>query len=158
MELTLQRIFFNNLSTCGELVVSGDPRSPMFYTLELPVKDGLPGSAIPPGRYRIELAPSPKFLDAAQHDPWVEIYASQMPHIIGIPNRSLIMLHWGNTPENTDGCILVGLLHELNEVGESRKAFEQLFDIIGEPARAGECWINVQGGLPMAELNLQGDA
>lgn len=145
LELTLQRLWFTALSTCGELSVEGRIGP---YTLELPVKDGLPGSAIPPGRYKIELAPSPKFLAAAEHDPWIDLYAKQMPHIIGIPGRSLIMFHWGNTPDNTDGCVLVGLHHDVDTVGESRKAFESLYTLIEAPAKAGECWINVQGGLP----------
>jgi hypothetical protein len=144
LEITLQRLHFTSKSTCGELSVA-ERIGP--YTLELPVKDGLPGSAIPPGRYKIELAPSPKFLRS--DDSWVQKYAHQMPHIAGIPKRSLIMFHWGNTPADTDGCILVGLTHDLDMLGESRKAFESLFAVLEEPARAGECWISVQGGLPI---------
>lgn len=152
MELTLQRIWAGTASTCGELTCNGSK----FYTLELPVRDGLPGSAIPTGRYPIELAPSPKFLATGEHDPWVEIYAGQMPHVVQIPGRSLIMIHWGNTPHDTDGCILVGLHHDLDQVGESRKAFEQLFDLIGESARAGDCWITVKDA-PTTDLSMQGD-
>jgi len=144
MEITLQRLWFTGNSTCGELSVEGRIGP---YTLELPVKDGLPGSAIPPGRYKIELAPSPKFLSV--RDTWVEGYAKRMPHITGIPGRSLIMIHWGNQPENTDGCILVGLSHDTDTVGKSRQAFDSLYTLIGEAAQADECWINVQGGLPL---------
>jgi hypothetical protein len=146
MNLTLQRLHFTERSTCGELTIDDD-REIFCHTLELPVRDGKPGSAIPPGRYKIELAPSPKFLRS--DNPWVQKYAHQMPHIVGIPKRSLIMFHWGNTAADTDGCILVGLTHDLDMLGESRKAFESLFTLLEEPARAGECWLNVQGGLPM---------
>lgn len=151
MEITLSRVYLTPNSTCGELN-AGNLR---LYTLELPVKDGLPGSAIPPGRYRIELAPSPKFLAVAEHDPWVEIYAGQMPHII-CPPRSLIMIHWLNRPDETEGCIGVGLTHDLDFIGESRKAFEQLFDIIAESARNNDCWITIKNVYPV-ELNMQGD-
>jgi hypothetical protein len=144
LELALQRLFLTERSACGELAAA----SLRLYSLELPVKDGLPGSAIPPGRYQIELAPSPKFMASTQ--PWIRQYAEKMPHIIGIPKRSLIMFHWGNRPEDTDGCILVGLTHDLDVVGESRAAFEQLMAVIEEPARAGECYINVMGGAPFA--------
>src|SRR6266850_8077077 len=138
LELILQRTHFTSRSTCGELSV-GERIGP--YTLELPVKDGLPGSAIPPGRYKVELSPSPKFMSSM--DPWVQRFAHQIPHINGIPHRSHILIHWGNYPDDTDGCILVGLTHDLDMVGESRKAFESLFTLIEEPARAGECWITV---------------
>jgi len=140
MKLTLQRLFFTQRSTCGELFI--DSQTQRFcYTLELPVKDGLPGSAIPPGTYQIELAPSPKF--HLSNDPWVERYADAMPHIIDIPKRSLIMIHWGNAPENTDGCILVGNLHDLDTVGDSRAAFEKLYPLLAD----GDT-VEVQGGAP----------
>lgn len=143
LELILQRLWYTDRSCCGELTAG----IMQLFTLELPVKDGLPGSAIPPGRYQIELAPSPKFLKSA--DPWVKHFASAMPHIIGIPKRSLIMIHWGNNPENTDGCVLVGLKHEPDMVIESRQAFEPFYEFIEGPAKAGECFVNVQGGTPM---------
>lgn len=145
LELTLQRLWYTKRSTCGELSV-GERIGP--YTLELPVLDGLPGSAIPPGRYRIELQPSPKFEQST--DSWVQKYAGAMPHIVGIPKRSLIMIHWGNNPADTEGCILVGLSHDPDQVGSSRQAFESLYALLEEPARAGECWLKVQGGLPMS--------
>lgn len=139
MKLTLQRLFFTPRSTCGELFIDGI-LTRFCYTLELPVKDGLPGSAIPPGEYKIELVPSPKFLSSA--DPWVLRYAAKMPHVI-CPPRSLIMIHWGNQPENTDGCILVGDTHELDETGNSRAAFEKLYPLLS----TGDT-IDIQGGLP----------
>lgn len=67
----------------------------------------------------------------------------------GIPGRSEIEMHYGNYPTDSRGCIIVGFTHSLDFVGESRKAFESLFETVQEAARKGECWINVQGGLPM---------
>lgn len=140
VNLTLQRLFFTGRSTCGELFAANSP-SRLAYTLELPVKDGLPGSAIPPGVYPIEFAPSPKFM--ASPDPWVQQYAERMPHLIEIPGRSLIMIHWGNFPEETEGCILVGDMHDLDEVGQSRQAFERLYPLLSD----GDT-IEIQGGIP----------
>ncbi len=141
MKLTLQRLFFTSKSTCGELFLDGI-LTRYCYTLELPVKDSLPGSAIPPGTYAIEMAPSPKFMSDL-NEPWVQRYAARMPHIVNIPGRSLIMLHWGNEPENTDGCILVGFGHYLDIVEHSRDAFEKLYPLLSD----GDT-IEVQGGLP----------
>lgn len=142
MKLTLQRLFFTQRSTCGELFIDSQQQR-FCYTLELPVKDGLPGSAIPPGTYRIALLASPRFMQAGEKDSWVAKYATAMPHLEGIPNRSLIMLHWGNAPENTDGCILVGNLHDLDTVGDSRTAFERLYPLLSD----GDT-LEVQGGVP----------
>lgn len=140
MNFTLQRLFYTDRSTCGELFAANSTQR-LAYTLELPVKDGLPGSAIPPGTYPIELQPSPRFMASA--DPWVQQYAEKMPHITSIPGRSLIMIHFGNTPENTDGCILVGDTHELDFIGESREAFERLYAMLSD----GDT-IEIQGGIP----------
>jgi len=93
-------------------------------TLELPVRDGLPGSAIPPGTYPVVLAPSPKF--EAVRDSWVQEYATTIPHIINIPMRTNILIHWGNYVADTDGCVLVGMVQEPDFIGRSRDAFTAL--------------------------------
>ena len=133
MKLTLQRLVLTPQSTCGQLHVNDELEC---WTLELPVKDGLPGSAIPAGTWPVVLAPSPKF--HLSTDPWVEQYAMAMPHVQPIPNRSLIMIHWGNEPENTDGCILVGSTHQDNFIGGSRDAFAELYPKIAQAIKNGE--------------------
>lgn len=127
LQLILQRRTFTSKSTCGDLSI-GDRHE--CYTLELPDKDGLPGSCIPRGIYPVTIDWSPRF-------------ARPLPHINDIPNRSNILIHWGNIPGNTEGCILVGRTSLPDFVGESRFAFEALFPKIGE---AGGCTIEVRGG------------
>lgn len=122
MLIVLERKEFTEESTIGELLINGEREC---YTLELPMKDGLPGSAIPPGVYSVTLGPSPKF--QVSNDPWVKKYADQIPHINNIPNRTTILIHWGNKPDDTDGCILVGQLHSGTDfIGASRPAFSAL--------------------------------
>lgn len=41
-----------------------------------------------------------------------------------------IRIHSGNTESDTDGCVLVGLSRSNNQVIDSKKAFELLFDIL----------------------------
>ncbi len=120
MFLTLTRTNLLPESTEGQLVVD----DLTLYTLELPVRDGLPGSAIPNGTYPVVLAPSPKF--EMVQDSWVQGYAHSIPHIIQIPNRTNILVHWGNYSTDTDGCVLVGMTQEQGFVGRSREAFAAL--------------------------------
>ena len=137
MNLLLQRLWYTARSTCGELE--------QYKTLELPVVDGLPGSCIPPGTYEIVLAPSPKFQQSS--DPWVQRYADAMPHVV-CPPRSLIMIHWGNGPTDTEGCILVGLSHDVDMVQESRAAFASLYEKIKLALAEEKVFLIVQGGAP----------
>jgi len=72
------------------------------YTLEEPWKNNEPRiSCIPPGVYRV-----------ARHD------SDRHPHtwrVEGVPGRSGILFHPGNTTWDTEGCILVGRHHGLLE-------------------------------------------
>jgi Family of unknown function (DUF5675) len=129
MEITLQRDTYTTLSTLGVLSITGDP-SPSYQTLELPRKDGLPGSCIPAGRYRVTIAFSPHF-------------QRRMPLIVGIPNRSEIEIHWGDFPENTRGCVLVGETRGENAIYNTIKAFDSLFPKIENADQAEGCWITV---------------
>jgi len=135
MDLKLQRITFTDKSTIGELTLNGDK---LCYTLELPVKDALPGSAIPPGLYPVLDLPSPRF-------------GRNVPHIEDIPNRSNILIHWGNYPTDTEGCILVGMTAETDFIGNSRKAFDLLYGLFKTALTAGEdVRLEVIGGQALA--------
>lgn len=150
LKLLLSRDTATPTSTEGVLTFEDSPLPPgvpsdlALQTLELPVRDGLPGSAIPKGIYPVVLAPSPKFM-AMDDDLWVRKYARLMPHIIQIPNRTEIMIHFGNDPEETSGCVLVGMNRGVDWIGSSRAAFELLWRIIEIPAQNGNCEIEIVG-------------
>jgi len=127
MLLTCQPKWSTRKSLSGDLLVNSQY---FCFFLTLPLGDGLPGSAIPPGRYSVTIAPSPKFQAIAEHDAWFKIYANQIPHLLGIPNRSNILIHPGNYPDNTEGCILVGNEHNIDFLGNSRTAFSRLQPMI----------------------------
>jgi len=90
---------------------------------------------------------------------WVQRFAYTIPHIVGIPNRSNILIHWGNDPHDTEGCILVGQSRGENFIGSSRAAFEALHEKLLAARRDGEAiFIEVQGGITQpADLSLQVD-
>jgi len=103
------------------------------HTLELAVKDGLPGSAIPLGRYTVTLWNSPHF-------------GRMMPLLQGVPGRSSIEIHWGNDVEDTRGCILVGDACDVEhmEIFHTRKKFDELFPAIKEAVENEGCWIVIE--------------
>lgn len=92
MNLTLKRIAHNKGGTFGVLL-NGD--TPMCATLENEWKDNARNvSCIPTGTYMCYKYHSEKYPDV-----WA---------LKDVPNRSAILIHAGNTHNDTRGCILVG--------------------------------------------------
>jgi hypothetical protein len=114
MELGVKRTDFSDASTIGELSVNGQFEC---YTLEDKVRPAkIAGkTAIPPGRYELIISFSQRF-------------QRPLPLLLNVPNFEGIRIHSGNTAANTEGCILVGETKSANFVGQSRVAFDRLFE------------------------------
>jgi hypothetical protein len=112
MEMVVVRETKTALSTIGTLSIDGKP---FGSTLELPWKNNQHlVSCIPTGTYEVQLLPSPKFNNAPT------------PHVLNVPGRDNILMHVGNFPRDTEGCLLVGSFPGRDLVGDSKKAFAQL--------------------------------
>lgn len=126
MILELVRTERTNHSTLGTLDVDG---SFFCFTLEDPVRPvnlKIPGhTAIPAGRYRVQVTWSPRF-------------KQRMPLLIGVPNFSGIRIHPGNTASDTEGCILVGYDRGPDRLNRSRAAYDDLLNQINLAIAAGE--------------------
>lgn len=101
-------------------------------------------TAIPTGRYPIQLRVSPRLKDK----PYAKPYGGKMPYIYGIPGYSGVMIHPGNTTADTLGCVLVGMLHSgiRGRIFDSQKAFRDLMDFYIWPAyqRGEKIWITIE--------------
>jgi hypothetical protein len=109
MKLTAQRQWFTDFSVCGTLAIDGNFEC---FTLEPPVHATKP-CCIPAGTYPVELAMSP-------HRKYV------VPWVLGVPGFIGIEIHIGNQPKDTEGCCLVGQLHNTDCLGNSAAAFHAL--------------------------------
>lgn len=90
------------------------------YTLENPAH------VIAPCRSEVVLFPS-------QH------FGRLMPLLKDVPNRTDILIHWGDFPKDSLGCLLVGFtVVSSNDIGASRAAFSELFGQIEEAIKAGQ--------------------
>lgn len=134
--LSLHRRIFTDKSTIGDLYFDG-----AFFcsTLEDPVRrTKITGeTAIPPGRYRVTIEPSPRF-------------KRLMPRLKDVPGYSGVLIHWGNFPTDTDGCILVGEHAPETAsdfISSSRKTFDELYKKL-EVRKEQEMWITITGGHP----------
>ena len=114
MKLLLKRIYKGPEYTIGRLYIDGKY---FCDTLEDTVRpDGMKiygKTAIPAGTYKVELVPSYRF-------------QRLMPMLLDVPNFSGILIHNGNTADDTDGCILVGKNKIKGKVIESRDTFAEL--------------------------------
>jgi len=114
INLLIIRDMFSDKSTLGELFLNGER---MCDTLELPYKDNQRNiSCIPAGEYKVRLR-YPR--ESATRD-----YLHLL--IQDVPNRDFILIHIGNYPSSTQGCVLVGLGSEQDVVHNSRLAMELL--------------------------------
>lgn len=132
--LTLNRRIFTDKSTIGDLYYRGDFFSNVLEDTCRRVKIAKV-TAIPAGRYRVKIEPSNR-------------YGRLMPRLNDVPNFSGILIHWGNTPESTDGCLLVGKYNEKipNFVSSSRVTFDELFKRLKEETE--DIYITITGGFP----------
>lgn len=53
--------------------------------------------------------------------------------LTNVPNRTAIQIHIGNTPSDTEGCVMVGTTNGSNFVGNSVAAYQKLQDAIFGP-------------------------
>jgi hypothetical protein len=121
MNFLVRRRWIDPRSVTGELLLDGKLEC---YTLEPPKKtDGSKPRAIPAGTYPLTVRFSDKF-------------HRLMPHVENVPGFDAIEIHWGNFPKDTEGCTLVGSIHENDFVGHSVAEFAKLFVLIQSACEA----------------------
>lgn len=139
MELTLTRTNKHKAYTEGRLEIDG---TYFCDTLEPTWRDigwGRPGrkvpgrTAIPDGRYALAVTFSPRF------QRW-------LPLLLHVPLFEGIRIHAGNTPEDTAGCILVGIKKKPGQLIDSRLWLYRLLRHLGERPLGEGMWITVKGG------------
>lgn len=128
MKLKLERLYLKSDYTIGVLYVDGRY---FCNTLEDRVRDltkevKVPGlTAIPAGVYEVVVNISPKF-------------QRKLPRLLNVPGFDGILIHRGNTAEDTAGCILVGENRERGKVINSTQYELQLTEMLERAQNKGE--------------------
>ncbi len=128
MKLKVERLWKKPGYTVGRLYVDGK-----FFcnTLEDTVRDlnrerKIPGkTAIPYGEYKVVFNWSPKF-------------GRNLPRLLNVPAFEGILIHPGNTADDSSGCILVGKNTEVGRLTESRYTSDKLNVLVEDAQRKGE--------------------
>nr|DAE63213.1 MAG TPA: L,D-transpeptidase catalytic domain [Caudoviricetes sp.] len=128
MKLRVERLWKKPAYTVGRLFVDEQ-----FFcnTLEDTVRDlsnekkVYGKTAIPYGEYKVVYNWSPKF-------------GRNLPRLLNVPAFEGILIHPGNTADDSAGCILVGRNTEVGRLTESRYTSDKLNVLIEDAQRRGE--------------------
>ena len=145
MKLTLKRIALRGTYTIGRLYINGER---FCDTLEDPVRDlnkngkfdngekKIYGqTAIPYGTYGVTMkVKSPKFSQKAAY----AFCGGYLPRLLNVPEFEGILIHIGNYPKDTEGCILVGRNTVVGAVMDSTATFKELYPILKSASDRGE--------------------
>lgn len=141
MKLKMNRTFLGPSYTIGKLYINDqyfcdtleDPnrdtnKNGTFDNGEVKIKAN---TAIPYGTYRVIVSMSPRF-------------KRELPRLLDVPSFSGVLIHRGNTPSDTEGCILVGENKVKGQVINSTPYEVKLVKLLKEAQNKGEeIWIEI---------------
>lgn len=143
MHLEVLRFSSHSDSTLGALFDVTNGRKFLCFTLEDEHRDvKVRGETrVPAGTYEIKLRKEGGF-----HNRYSDKFGSMhrgMLHVQNVPNFQWILIHIGNTDENTEGCLLVGDSAEQNItkegfIGQSTSAYRRIYPPIARALERGE--------------------
>jgi hypothetical protein len=138
LELTRKRIARREKYTIGRLYIDGkyfcdtieDKDRGLSQALPVTVNKNLKRrgvTAIPVGRYRVTLdMVSPKFSKKTAY----QFCGGRLPRLINVPAFDGVLIHIGNTANDTEGCILVGKNKQVGKVLDSTVTFRALYEVL----------------------------
>lgn len=125
-EYTIGHLYVNDVYVCDTLEDRDRGLDYRMSLSKIKAKKIAGKTAIPTGTYRMTLdVKSPKFGSKAFYR---EVCDGYLPRLIGVPGYEGVLVHVGNTQNDTDGCILVGYNKVKGQVIDSRNAFKKLWD------------------------------
>jgi len=143
MKLEVLRFSSQNESTLGLLFEATEGRRFLCFTLEDRFQEPkVPGKTrIPAGTYPVKLR-----TEGSHHERYGQKFPGfhkGMLWIDPVPGFQFILIHIGNTAEDTEGCLLVGNLCPQNIIqdgfiGESTDAYKRIYPPIAQALSAGE--------------------
>lgn len=138
MKLLLKRIAKMEKYTIGKLYVDGEYFADTLEDADRNLtstmsKDEIAKvkvygkTAIPTGTYVVDMnTVSPKFGERS----WAQPYEGKVPRLQDVPGYEGVLIHPGNTADDTLGCILVGRNKVKGQVVESQNTFHSLMNIL----------------------------
>ncbi|EAC1443477.1 hypothetical protein CNS38_06220 [Campylobacter jejuni] len=135
MKITINRRYTGKTCVIGKFKVLDDDKI-LFECFSLEEdKEGLESGKdlrIPEGNYNLKRHSPSRFentlrsITKKDDDTMINVYNDD------VPSSRAILIHWGNTDKDTQGCILLGLTKDNNNesVGQSRQACKEFYDLM----------------------------
>ncbi|EAI2244583.1 hypothetical protein J0R89_000897 [Campylobacter jejuni] len=134
MKITINRRYTGKTCVIGKFKVLDDDKI-LFECFSLEEdKEGLESGKdlrIPEGNYNLKRHSPSRFENTLRSitkkdDTMINVYNDE------VPSSRAILIHWGNTDKDTQGCILLGLTKDNNNesVGQSRQACKEFYDLM----------------------------
>lgn len=136
MKLEIIRRYTGKTCVIGKFKVLSDDDKILFECFALEEdKEGLESGKdlrIPEGNYNLRRHTPSRFentlrsITKKDDDTMINVYNDD------VPSSRAILIHWGNTDKDTEGCILLGLTKDNNNesVGQSRQACKEFYDLM----------------------------
>ena len=138
MEIRVERKWKKEEYTIGRLYINGVFECNTLEDKDRGLKQNMPidkikevkiaaVTAIPTGNYKINMnTVSPKYALKAWY--LTNCHGAKLPRIMDVPGYSGVLIHPGNTAQDTDGCILVGKNDVMGMVTNSKNTFIKLYN------------------------------
>ncbi|EDO8530839.1 hypothetical protein K1268_000206 [Campylobacter jejuni] len=136
MKITINRRYTGKTCVIGKFKVLGDDEEILFECFSLEEdKEGLESGKdlrIPAGVYNLKRHSPSRFentlrsITKKDDDTMINVYNDD------VPSSRAILIHWGNSDKDTQGCILLGLTkaNDNESVGQSRQACKEFYDLM----------------------------
>lgn len=136
MKIAINRRYTGKTCVIGKFKVLNDDDNILFECFSLEEdKEGLESGKdlrIPEGNYNLKRHSPSRFentlreITGKNDDEMINVYNNE------VPASRAILIHWGNTDKDTQGCILLGLTKDNNNesVGQSRQACKEFYDLM----------------------------
>ena len=147
MELLLRRVAKRDSYTIGKLYIDKQyfcdtiedkdrgltQKTPLDQIMK---KKIMHKTAIPTGTYDITMnVISPRF---SKKQFYKNLCKGRVPRLLNVPGFDGILIHVGNTANDSSGCILVGKNTQVGKVLNSTATFTKLYSILDTANRAGD--------------------
>lgn len=133
---TISNLYIDGVKFCNVIEDKDRGLKSSMTISEITKKKVKSKTAIPTGTYNISIdVVSPKY---SKKSTWSKYNNAKMPRLLNVPGFDGILMHPGNTAEDTDGCLIPGKNDKVGQVSNSTYWFKLIYEKMKEAKKKGE--------------------